>query len=91
MKVLTISGENLFYAFIEILGHYIPTRDPKVLEYDEKKLHLIHGDGLAPGDGGYRFLKKILRNRYSLRIFLWVLSDAVCFLQKLGIPLGGLA
>jgi len=38
-------------------------------EYDGKRLHLIHGDGLAPGDRGYRFLKRILRNRFNIWLY----------------------
>ena len=28
-----------------------------------------HGDGLGPGDGGYKFLKKIFRNKFSQALF----------------------
>lgn len=39
------------------------------LIYQDKKLHLIHGDGLAPSDRGYRFLKRILRNRFNIWLY----------------------
>ena len=39
------------------------------IEYDGKRLHLIHGDGLAPGDWGYRLLKRILRNRFNIWLY----------------------
>ncbi len=39
------------------------------LEYDGKKLHLIHGDGLARADRGYRLLKRILRNRFNVWLY----------------------
>jgi len=39
------------------------------LEYAGKRLHLTHGDGLAKADRGYRFLKKILRNRFNIRLY----------------------
>ena len=36
--------------------------EPKVFERFGKKLYVGHGDGLGPGDEGYKFLKKIFRN-----------------------------
>jgi len=36
--------------------------EPKEFERDGKKFLIGHGDGLGPGDKGYKFLKKIFRN-----------------------------
>ena len=35
---------------------------PKVFEWNKKRFFIGHGDGLGPGDHGYKFLKKIFRN-----------------------------
>ncbi len=35
---------------------------PRDFEREGKKFHIAHGDGLGPGDKGYKFLKKIFRN-----------------------------
>jgi UDP-2,3-diacylglucosamine hydrolase len=35
---------------------------PKTFEFNGKKVLVGHGDGLGPGDYGYKFLKKIFRN-----------------------------
>jgi len=43
--------------------------EPKVFEYNGKKLLVGHGDGLGPGDHGYKFLKKIFRNRICQTLF----------------------
>ena len=43
--------------FIEILGHYIPIRDPKVLEYDEKKIREWITKGAKPTDTVASLLK----------------------------------
>lgn len=43
--------------FIEILGHYIPNRDPKVLEYDEKKIREWIDKGAKPSDTVASLLK----------------------------------
>jgi UDP-2,3-diacylglucosamine hydrolase len=36
--------------------------EPKTFELGNKKFFIGHGDGLGPGDNGYKFLKKIFRN-----------------------------
>ena len=35
---------------------------PKVFTYNNKKFYIGHGDGLGPGDYGYKFIKRIFRN-----------------------------
>jgi len=40
-----------------------------------KKIFLHHGDGLANNDAGYRILKKILRNRFSIWLYSWLHPD----------------
>ncbi|MCM2271998.1 MAG: UDP-2,3-diacylglucosamine diphosphatase [candidate division Zixibacteria bacterium] len=44
-------------------------RDVFRLEYAGKKLFLCHGDGLAKADGGYRFLKRVLRNPFNIWLY----------------------
>lgn len=44
-------------------------RDRVEVTEQGKRLFLIHGDGLAPGDRGYRILKRILR--HPLNIWLY--------------------
>jgi UDP-2,3-diacylglucosamine hydrolase len=36
--------------------------EPRVFHYNDKKFYIGHGDGLGPGDHGYKALKKIFRN-----------------------------
>jgi UDP-2,3-diacylglucosamine hydrolase len=66
-----VSGNHDFW-----MGDFFDTqlginvhRDHLDLEYEGQRLHLIHGDGLAPGDGGYRLLKRILRNRFNIWLY----------------------
>ena len=42
---------------------------------DGRKIYLHHGDGLDPRDHGYAFLRKLLRNRFSIWLFSWVHPD----------------
>ena len=36
--------------------------EPKTFEFNCKTFYIAHGDGLGPGDKGYKFIKKIFRN-----------------------------
>jgi UDP-2,3-diacylglucosamine hydrolase len=36
--------------------------EPKTFEFNNKKFYVGHGDGLGPGDHGYKMLKKVFRN-----------------------------
>ncbi len=40
-----------------------------------KKFYIAHGDGLGPGDHGYKFLKAIFRNRFCQFLFRWLHPD----------------
>ncbi len=66
-----ISGNHDFWMddfFAEHIGVYLH-RDSLDITYDKQRLHLIHGDGLAKGDGGYRLLKRILRNPVNIWLY----------------------
>ncbi len=39
------------------------------LKFGEKTFFIAHGDGLAKKDRGYRFMKRIIRNRFSKFLF----------------------
>ncbi|MGC4100465.1 UDP-2,3-diacylglucosamine diphosphatase [Ferruginibacter sp.] len=43
--------------------------EPKPFEYNGKKFLVGHGDGLGPGDHGYKFIKKIFRNKFCQWLF----------------------
>ena len=36
--------------------------EPRVFSWNNKQFYIGHGDGLGPGDHGYKFIKKIFRN-----------------------------
>jgi len=57
--------DDFFQRHIGVTVH----RDQLEFEYDGVKFHLIHGDGLAAADWGYRFLKRILRNRFNIWLY----------------------
>jgi UDP-2,3-diacylglucosamine hydrolase len=43
--------------------------EPKIFEWSGKKFYIGHGDGLGPGDHGYKFIKKIFRNKFCQWLF----------------------
>lgn len=43
--------------------------EPAEFTFNEKKFFIGHGDGLGPGDKGYKFIKKIFRNKASQWFF----------------------
>ncbi|MEI8060072.1 MAG: UDP-2,3-diacylglucosamine diphosphatase [Ferruginibacter sp.] len=43
--------------------------DPTHFEFNGKKFLIGHGDGLGPGDHGYKFMKRIFRNKFCQSIF----------------------
>ena len=44
-------------------------REPYIMEYNEKRFYIAHGDGMGPGDKSYKLLKMIFRNRVSQWLF----------------------
>ncbi len=44
-------------------------RHPITLTIDEKKIYIGHGDGLGPGDYGYKFIKRIFANPAAQWLF----------------------
>lgn len=49
--------------------------EPKEFEIFEKKLFIGHGDGLGPGDFGYKRMKKVFTNPFSKWLFRWLHPD----------------
>jgi UDP-2,3-diacylglucosamine hydrolase len=50
-------------------------RQSLVREWNGKKFFLSHGDGLGPGDHGYKFLKKVFEFKPNQWLFRWIHPD----------------
>ncbi|TSA23641.1 MAG: UDP-2,3-diacylglucosamine diphosphatase [Bacteroidetes bacterium] len=50
-------------------------RTPEFRQFGSKRFYLAHGDGLGPGDTGYKFLKKVFSNRFNQWFFRWLHPD----------------
>jgi UDP-2,3-diacylglucosamine hydrolase len=44
-------------------------REPHVMNVNDKRFYIAHGDGMGPGDRSYKFLKRIFRNQLSQWLF----------------------
>ncbi len=49
--------------------------DTLIKQIGSKRFFLGHGDGLGKGDNGYKFLKKVFRNRFNQWLFKWLHPD----------------
>jgi UDP-2,3-diacylglucosamine hydrolase len=50
-------------------------RKPQEFEFHGKKFLLGHGDGLGPGDKGYKRMKKLFSNPFCQWLFRWLHPD----------------
>ena len=48
---------------------------PKVFTFNEKTFLIGHGDGLGPGDKGYKRMKKVFTNPLSKWLYRWLHPD----------------
>ena len=64
----------VFDYLAEELGVIVHTK-PYETELYGKKFFLAHGDGLGPGDAGYKRLKKIFTNKLAQWAFRWLHPD----------------
>ena len=61
---------------------YFPTeigitvhKEPLQISLKGKQFFIAHGDGLGPGDHGYKRLKKVFTNRFCQWLFRWLHPD----------------
>lgn len=64
----------MFNYFEEELGVKMH-RQPTTREWNGKKFFIGHGDGLGPGDHGYKFIKKVFANPVCIWLFKWLHPD----------------
>jgi len=49
--------------------------NPQIFKIFNKKVFIGHGDGLGPGDEGYKRMKKVFTNKFSKWLFRWLHPD----------------
>lgn len=57
-------------------------KEPIVRKIGDKKFYIAHGDGLGPGDYGYKFLKKIFTNPLAQWMFRHLHPDVGIWLAQ---------
>jgi len=57
-------------------------QEPSVLNLEGTKTLLAHGDGLGPGDLGYRLLRSVLRGAPTRFLFRWLHPDAGAWIAR---------
>jgi len=64
----------MFEYFAEELGVTMH-RGPIDRDWDGKQFRIGHGDGLGPGDHGYKFIKRVFNNPICIWLFGWLHPD----------------
>jgi len=85
LEALTRGGTPVFYLggnhdfwmsdFLERETGLTVLPDGVRLEAQGRAIRMVHGDGLGPGDNGYKLLKRITRNPLAIRMFRWIHPD----------------
>ena len=77
IEVHLFKGNHDLWAF-----HYLEDevgvklhRRPEIIEILGKKFFLAHGDGLGPGDHGYKLMKKVFECRLNQWLYRWMHPD----------------
>ncbi len=50
-------------------------RKPEIRDFNGKRFFLSHGDGLGPGDTGYKFIKYVFERKINRFLFNWIHPD----------------
>jgi len=74
IQIVIFTGNHdmwMFDYFSKEVGAIL-YHDPIQMTLNHSKVYIGHGDGLGPGDGSYKFLKKVFRNRFLQTCFNWL-------------------
>jgi len=69
IEIFTGNHDMWMFDYLENECGLIIHRKPILIEYQGKKILLGHGDGLGPGDHGFKFLKKVFANPFCQWLF----------------------
>ena len=77
IKIHLFRGNHDMWAF-DYLNKELQVEihpDPEIRKFSDATFYLAHGDGLGPGDKGYKFIKKVFRCRLNQWLFRWIHPD----------------
>ncbi|MGE0637385.1 MAG: UDP-2,3-diacylglucosamine diphosphatase [Bacteroidia bacterium] len=69
IHVFTGNHDMWMFGYLEKELNITLYREPIVREYSGKKFFIGHGDGLGPGDHGFKVIKKVFANKISQWMF----------------------
>jgi len=77
VKLSYITGNHDFWLGDMLTRHLDVEifRDAAEVSHYDKKIYLIHGDGLAKADSSYRVLKRVMRNRFNIFLYRQIPPD----------------
>ena len=82
LPIVFIGGNHDFWAgrFLQEQVGVLAPPGALDIEVQGRRLFVAHGDALAPGDEGYKFIRRVFRNPLAIAAFRWIHPD-------FGIPL----
>jgi len=75
IHVFTGNHDMWMFSYLEKELGVTMHRCPIIREWNGKRFFIGHGDGLGPGDHGYKFIKKIFANPVCIWLFKWIHPD----------------
>jgi UDP-2,3-diacylglucosamine hydrolase len=69
IHIFTGNHDMWMFGYLEKELNITLHREPIVREYSAKKFFIGHGDGLGPGDHGFKVIKKVFANKISQWMF----------------------
>ncbi len=69
VHVFTGNHDMWMFDYLEKEIGVVMHREPIMKTYGGKTFFIGHGDGLGPGDHGYKFIKKVFANRFCQWLF----------------------
>lgn len=72
LHVFTGNHDLWMFGYFEQEFNAKVYKEPLELDINGTSLFVAHGDGLGPGDNGYKFLKKVFTNNFFQWCFHWL-------------------
>lgn len=69
IHLFTGNHDLWMFDYLESELGVILYKNPQEIELQDKKMLIGHGDGLGPGDKGYKIMKKVFKNKFNQWLF----------------------
>jgi len=69
IHIFTGNHDMWMFGYLEEELNISLHREPIIREYSGKKFYIGHGDGLGPGDHGFKLIKQVFANKVSQWLF----------------------